>query len=223
MIQRKRYIGIGVFVGLLIIELLVAVMVPVTILSDYSILRAVVSCVQEIVPSTARFSVVSRSPEVVDAYLAFSTLLLPLKMALVALVLRDSGGATYAQFVVSPLTLSSVPIGSYVASANQKSRRLTEGKSSLANRITTSLIVIIFCTFLIAMHVYISGWDIYLSVVADQTLRAENRSIAAGGWSMWLSWSVWKSTLTALAGGVILCVLRDYVSFAAQLWKKWAE
>lgn len=217
--MRKRWVlSIGVFICLLIVELVLSITIPKTILTDFPSLRVAVSGVQDIVPSTSRFSIVSRSPEAVDFYLAFSALLLPFKMVLAALILRDSGQAAYSQFVVSPLTLNSVSLRDYVAGSNQRGRKQSiEIVTSLANRLATSLIVMIFCVFIVLMHLYIAGWDIYLSVTADQTLRSANRSIAAGGWSMWLSWSVWKSTLTALAGGIILCMLFDYVKFFAEI------
>jgi hypothetical protein len=185
--------------------------VPPQILTRYPALKSLVDAISTVAPVVHNFDRISPNAEFISFFFAVTTLLMILKCAIFFRWLNFDRVGMYRHFVISPLTATSPKHGTeFVTDALEDGLPREEKSRSLTSRVGWSLLVVLIGSALI-LTVLISGWEIPKPPAngAPEGLA----DVAKGGLSLWLYWSVKRTTFAALLLAILASIVRDYVVF----------
>jgi hypothetical protein len=194
-------------------ELWLLLQVPESILRDSELARNYVSAMGAIAPVIHHFDRIAAKPDVLAFFLAISPFLIIPKIVFIVQWLKSDKLRIYRYFIISPLT-KSVPKGplDFVtdplrgSGENESAERLES--ITIYRRVALSLIMLCF----VALMGVFYPWGLYGADVAKSgTLDFRDAAVAQGGWRLWLSWSVYRMTLTAGFLAIGYCILVDYL------------
>jgi hypothetical protein len=199
------------FVGLHVFELVAALWLAESALARHPLVVKLVRAIDGIAPAVGNFDSASHDVAAVRFFLALTLCLLPYKVLFWFLWLNSDRWANYRHFVVSPLTHDRPTTGDFVQ-APVAAERTDAPRRSMLNRVVWSLLTL----GMSAMGwwlVFDYGFEVRDSIDTLRRIERRQQAIMAGGFAMWLNWSVFLLNFSAALLAVGICVLRDYFYF----------
>jgi hypothetical protein len=205
----------------LAVELIFALSIPDSVLSDTPILMRWTEFAVRFFPAVGNFDAVSPHRQAIAFFLSMAPLFLLPKIYIVYRWLNSDYLGTYRHLVISPLTTHQPEGGEFYAGGAQ-STKPTAGESGKPRtpfaRFVGSVVVMSFCVAATCMYA-MWGWELGRGGSTLKTLQAAYVHFAKGGFWMWFEWS-YRSAFVALLIAICVCIVRDYVRWvAAQVLK----
>lgn len=199
---------------ILLVELGLAYLIPMDIISYISFIEVPINYMGTIFPTLGEISndgiIINQH---IRFYLFISLCLMPIKIWIFYNWLNSSQMGVYRFFVISPLTNEKPIKGeNYVA---DPIRQINKHKAkneprSLASRFIWSSLILLFtagCVWMI-LETY--------SLNSADGIRLYKKQLLNGGLDLWFNWGLLKVLFTSLMLAISLCVLRDYKFYFKQ-------
>ena len=210
------------FIPFLVFEYWLLLQIPETVLSDSRVAAGFVRLMDHVLPVVHQLDRLASKPEVLSFFLAISPLLLVPKIIFWVEILGSDKLRMLRYFVVSPLT-TNVPKNAFDFVTDplrdereNRSTQLTQ-PIGLGRRIFISIATLMFALFAgLSWPWFLYGTDVVHGRPADFRVLAT----AAGGWRLWLSWSVYQMNVAAGFLAISYYVLADYVVWLRNIINK---
>ena len=201
------------FIPLLVFEYWLLLKIPESVLRDSHIAAAYVGLMAYALPVIHQLDRIASKPEVLSLFLAMSPFLLVPKIIFWVQILGSDKLRILRYFVVSPLT-ANVPKNAFDFVTDplrdereNRSTQLTQ-PIGLGRRIFISIATLMFALFFGLLW----PWFLYgTDVVHGRPANFRVLATAAGGWRLWLSWSVYQMNFAAGFLAIAYYVAADYV------------
>lgn len=202
----------------LAIELLFALCIPETVLTDWPLLARWTALVSTFFPAVEHFDKITAHPEIIRFYLSATPLFILPKIYIAYRWLSSDYLGTYRHLVLSPITTyQPAGIGEFYTGgvSSTKPRAGESGKPrSLFARFVGSLIFMCLC-LAVGFMWSIWGWDIQQPPILS-VFKASYPRFARGGFWMWFEWNRWSVCVAGFLA-IAYCIARDYVRWIRML------
>jgi hypothetical protein len=199
------------FIGLLLAELALALLLPALDLPDDAPRRWPVSSIASFAPVISNFGSAPGIDPTVPVYIAITLVLSPLKVLFWILWLRSDSGKRLAVFVPSPRRFTSRTVDDFVLDRNTRDKEEhTQAESLSAKGFVYSVLLAVL--FIGGVYMYLNwGWELTEGKAATlPSIRASYLGIASGGFSLWANWGA-RNVVGAFFLAVVVMIAREYV------------
>ncbi|PCJ33203.1 MAG: hypothetical protein COA90_00795 [Gammaproteobacteria bacterium] len=202
---------------ILLFEYWVAVTISPTLLTDFSLANDFVE-VMSFIPTVHAFDDLAIHPEATRFFIALSFFLLLAKSMAIYVFFLNNPNTEMSQFVITPYTKTK-PNRNFKLSGvltEEEAKQLSTVKRSMFSRIVWSILSLGLAAGFIFMSLNVGS-------VSERDLRVTqgvHQSLIQGGFSMWLSFSLYRLTIAAGAITVAFFIIKDYLRLFIEITKK---